>query len=192
MDRVLKTARSSGFLNLSNRSLREVPEEVYKILDAVGEGEKWWENVDHNKLSALPAAIEELPMLKLLDVSFNLILKVLDEIGSATSLVKFDCSSNQLRELPSSLGGCLDLSNLKLLDDCQFHYILYWSFSPATVSTLNPTENLKPFEVLIIDDDRKAAANENDNLRQEILECLNSTFFYDKLDVVPAIEAIFV
>uniref|UniRef100_A0A6N2NKJ0 Uncharacterized protein n=1 Tax=Salix viminalis TaxID=40686 RepID=A0A6N2NKJ0_SALVM len=72
-------------------------------------------NVSHNKLSALPAAIEELPMLKLLDVSFNLILKVLDEIGSATSLVKFDCSSNQLRELPSSLGGCLDLSNLKVM-----------------------------------------------------------------------------
>ncbi|KAB5534659.1 hypothetical protein DKX38_017745 [Salix brachista] len=143
MDRVLKTARSSGSLNLSNRSLREVPEEVYKILDAVGEGEKWWENVElqklilahnsiesikedlknlsqltvlnvsHNQLSALPAAIGELPMLKLLDVSFNLIQKVPDEIGSATSLVKFDCSSNQLRELPSSLGGCLDLSDLK-------------------------------------------------------------------------------
>ncbi|KAJ6376408.1 hypothetical protein OIU76_025532 [Salix suchowensis] len=143
MDRVLKTARSSGSLNLSNRSLREVPEEVYKILDAVGEGEKWWENVElqklilahnsiesikedlknlsqltvlnvsHNQLSVLPAAIGELPMLKLLDVSFNLIQKVPDEIGSATSLVKFDCSSNQLRELPSSLGGCLDLSDLK-------------------------------------------------------------------------------
>ncbi|KAB5534638.1 hypothetical protein DKX38_017724 [Salix brachista] len=118
MDRVLKTARSSGSLNLSNRSHREVPEEVYKILDAVGEGEKWWENVElqklilahnsiesikkdlqnlsqltvlnvsHNKLSALPAAIEELPQLKLLDVSFNLIQKVPDKIGSATSLVK--------------------------------------------------------------------------------------------------------
>ncbi|KAG6755301.1 hypothetical protein POTOM_041121 [Populus tomentosa] len=143
MDRVLKAARSSGSLNLSNRSLREVPDEVYKILDAVGEGEKWWENVElqklilahnniesikedlknlsqltvlnvsHNKLSALPAAIGEIPMLKLLDVSFNLIQKVPDEIGSATSLVKFDCSSNQLRELPSSLGGCLDLSDLK-------------------------------------------------------------------------------
>lgn len=43
MDRVLKAARSSGSLNLSNRSLSEVPDEVYKILDAVGEGEKWWE-----------------------------------------------------------------------------------------------------------------------------------------------------
>lgn len=86
MDRVLKAARASGSLNLSNRSLRremrisilrlkfhlvvhfyfaalyiwntkvlfscflvydlryrEVPDEVYKIMDAVGGDEKWWE-----------------------------------------------------------------------------------------------------------------------------------------------------
>ena len=30
-------------------------------------------------------------------------------------LPRFDCSSNQLRELPSSLGGCLDLSDLKVM-----------------------------------------------------------------------------
>ncbi|RWW44139.1 hypothetical protein BHE74_00050130 [Ensete ventricosum] len=48
MERVIKAARSSGSLNLSNRSL------------------------------------------------------------------KLDCSSNQLKELPSSLGRCLDLSELKL------------------------------------------------------------------------------
>lgn len=28
---------------------------------------------------------------------------------------RFDCSSNQLRELPSSLGGCLALSDLKVM-----------------------------------------------------------------------------
>ncbi|XP_062169933.1 plant intracellular Ras-group-related LRR protein 6 isoform X1 [Alnus glutinosa] len=143
MDRVLKAARSSGSLNLSNRSLRDVPNEVYQNLNAVGGDEKWWEavelqklilahnsieslkedlrnlpqlivlNVSHNRLSKLPAAIGELPMLKSLDVSFNSILKVPEEIGSATSLVKFDCSSNQLKELPSSIGRCLELSDLK-------------------------------------------------------------------------------
>ncbi|CAL5405825.1 unnamed protein product [Camellia sinensis] len=124
MDRVLKAARASGSLNLSNRSLKEVPYEVYKSLDAVGEGEKWWEavelqklilahneieslredlrnlpllsvlNVSHNKLSHLPAAIGELHMLKSLDVSFNLLLNMPEEVGSATSLVKFDSASN--------------------------------------------------------------------------------------------------
>ncbi|KAI3466127.1 hypothetical protein Pfo_022790 [Paulownia fortunei] len=143
MDRVLKAARASGSLNLSNRSLREVPDEVYKSLDAVGGDEKWWEavelqklilahndieslkddlknlpllvvlNVSHNKLSQLPAAIGELHMLKSLDVSFNSIVEIPEEIGSAASLVKFDCSNNQLSSLPSSLGHCINLSELK-------------------------------------------------------------------------------
>ncbi|XP_077223776.1 plant intracellular Ras-group-related LRR protein 6-like isoform X2 [Tasmannia lanceolata] len=143
MDRILKAARSSGSLNLSNRSLREIPAEVYRNLDAVGEGEKWWEavelqklilahnnievlkddlknlsllavlNISHNKLSHLPTAIGELTMLKSLDVSFNLMGSIPEEIGSATSLVKLDCSHNQLKELPSSLGRCSDLSDLK-------------------------------------------------------------------------------
>ncbi|TQE10493.1 hypothetical protein C1H46_003948 [Malus baccata] len=117
MDRVIKAARSSGSLNLSNRSLREVPDEVYKSTSAVGDDAKWWEavelqklilahnniellkdelrnlplltvlNVSHNKLSELPAAIGELTMLKSLDVSFNSILQLPEEIGSATFLV---------------------------------------------------------------------------------------------------------
>lgn len=143
MDRVLKAARASGSLNLSNRSLKEVPDDVYKSLDAVGDGENWWEavelqklilahndiqtlkqdlrnlplltvlNVSHNKLSNLPPAIGELHMLKLLDVSFNLIHDLPQQVGSATSLVKLDCSSNRLTSLPSSLGNCLNLSELK-------------------------------------------------------------------------------
>ncbi|KAK4484889.1 hypothetical protein RD792_007490 [Penstemon davidsonii] len=143
MDRVLKAARASGSLNLSNRSLREVPDEVYKSLDAVGDGEKWWEavelqklilahndieslkedlknlpllsvlNVSHNKLSQLPAGIGELHNLKSLDVSFNSIVEIPEEIGSAASLIKFDCSNNQLSSLPSSLGNCINLSELK-------------------------------------------------------------------------------
>nr|XP_043627427.1 plant intracellular Ras-group-related LRR protein 6 [Erigeron canadensis] len=143
MDRMLKAARASGSLNLSNRSLKEVPDEIYKSLDAVGEGENWWEavelqklilahneiesikedirnlplltvlNVSHNKLSRLPAAIGELKSLKSLDVSNNLLREIPEEVGSATSLIKFDCSGNQLKDLPCYLGNCLDLSDLK-------------------------------------------------------------------------------
>ncbi|KAJ0801677.1 putative leucine-rich repeat domain superfamily [Helianthus annuus] len=143
MDRMLKAARASGSLNLSNRSLKEVPDEVYKSLDAVGEGENWWEavelqklilahneiqllkedirnlpllsvlNVSHNKLSHLPTAIGELKSLKALDVSNNLLNEIPEEVGSATALIKFDCSGNQIKDLPCSLGNCLDLSDLK-------------------------------------------------------------------------------
>ncbi|VFQ90332.1 unnamed protein product [Cuscuta campestris] len=143
MDRVLKTARTSGSLNLSNRSLREVPDEVYQSLDAVSGDEKWWEavelqkmilahndivtlkedirnlpllsvlNVSHNQLSCLPAAIGDLQSLKLLDVSFNLIQSIPEEIGGAAALVKFDCSNNKLNDLPGSLGRCSNLAELK-------------------------------------------------------------------------------
>ncbi|CAM8984987.1 unnamed protein product [Rhodiola kirilowii] len=143
MDRILKAARESGSLNLSNRSLREVPDEVYANLESAGEGVKWWEavelhklilahnsievlkedlrnlpqltvlNISHNKLTHLPQAVGQLPLLKLLDLSFNSLVDIPEEIGSATSLVKFDCSNNQLKELPWSLGKCLNMSDFK-------------------------------------------------------------------------------
>ncbi|XP_020113256.1 plant intracellular Ras-group-related LRR protein 6 isoform X2 [Ananas comosus] len=59
-----------------------------------------------------------LPLLKSLDVSYNQITSIPDEIGSAASLVKLDLSSNLLKELPNSLGRCLDLSELKASDNC--------------------------------------------------------------------------
>ncbi|XP_020598126.1 plant intracellular Ras-group-related LRR protein 6-like [Phalaenopsis equestris] len=143
MDRLFKQARSSGSLNLSNRSLREVPNEVYKNLEAAGEDEKWWEgvalqklilahneievlredvrnltmlsilNISHNNLARLPAAIGELSLLKSLDVSFNSLTSIPEDIGSLTSLIKLDCSNNLLNGLPHSLGGCIDLVELK-------------------------------------------------------------------------------
>ncbi|KAL5208238.1 hypothetical protein ABZP36_032673 [Zizania latifolia] len=143
MERILKSARDSGSLNLSNRSLREVPKEVYSNLDTGAQDEKWWEGVDiqklilahnklevlredlrnlsslvvlnisHNNISSLPAAIGDLPLLKSLDVSFNQINNLPEEIGSTTALVKVDCSNNCLTDLPASLARCLELSELK-------------------------------------------------------------------------------
>ena len=212
MDRIIKAARASGSLNLSNRSLRYnrstlilnlnllvilipnaslirfVPDEVYKSVNAVGEDEKWWEaslfsswiwipmqfwtrlmwiftwfqavelqklilahneiellkdelrnlpmltvlNVSHNKLSQLLAAIGEwalfcncrlvvllilrlrfvemliccgrLGMLKSLDVSFNLLVELPEEIGSATALVKYVFRSFRYRNLVNEAG----------------------------------------------------------------------------------------
>ncbi|GLJ46363.1 hypothetical protein SUGI_0977260 [Cryptomeria japonica] len=143
MDRLLKGARASGSLNLSNRALKEVPHQIYNNLDAIGEGEKWWEavelqklilahnsiqtisedlgnlsfltvlNVSHNQLSYLPAAVGRLTMLKMIDVSSNLLCEIPEEIGSATALVILNCASNQLTSLPISLGKCIELTELK-------------------------------------------------------------------------------
>ncbi|CAN6454284.1 unnamed protein product [Victoria cruziana] len=144
MDHILKAARASGSLNLSNRSLRELPNEVYKYMDACGEGEKWWEavelqklivahnsililrddlrnltsltvlNVSHNRLTQIPPVIGELIMLKMLDISFNMISYLPSEIGSLTSLIKLDCSGNLLKELPNTIGRCTKLSEIKV------------------------------------------------------------------------------
>ncbi|KAM0055627.1 putative leucine-rich repeat domain superfamily [Helianthus debilis subsp. tardiflorus] len=57
---------------------------------------------------------DRLKSLKALDVSNNLLNEIPEEVGSATALIKFDCSGNQIKDLPCSLGNCLDLSDLKV------------------------------------------------------------------------------
>lgn len=84
---MLRQARKSGQLNLSNRGLTEVPEKVYRVnLDVPPEAQnvsldstdddKWWEIVDltklilaSNKLSEISSEIAQFPALLVLDVS---------------------------------------------------------------------------------------------------------------------------
>ena len=85
-DVLLRQARKSGNLNLSNRGLEEVPDSVWKINLEPGSGagasfasegdERWWEqteltrlNLSSNELKVLSEDIELLPKLQLLDVS---------------------------------------------------------------------------------------------------------------------------
>lgn len=84
---MLRQARKSGQLNLSNRGLTKVPEKVYRVnLDVPPEAQnvsldstdddKWWEIVDltklilaSNKLSEISPEIAQFPALLVLDVS---------------------------------------------------------------------------------------------------------------------------
>ena len=84
---MLRQARKSGQLNLSNRGLTKVPEKVYRVnLDVPPEAQnvsldstdddKWWEIVDltklilaSNKLSEISSEIAQFPALLVLDVS---------------------------------------------------------------------------------------------------------------------------
>lgn len=91
MDRVLKAARSSGSLNLSNRSLRyrqtlhrssfqfnllfhwrivasscrEVPDEVYRNLEGLGSDDKWWEVL--YLLLSFPFSSGSIRIMKMID-----------------------------------------------------------------------------------------------------------------------------
>lgn len=84
---MLRQARKSGQLNLSNRGLTKVPEKVWRVnLDVPPEAQnvsldstdddKWWEIVDltklilaSNKLSEISSEIAQFPALVVLDVS---------------------------------------------------------------------------------------------------------------------------
>uniref|UniRef100_A0A803MHB2 Plant intracellular Ras-group-related LRR protein 6 n=1 Tax=Chenopodium quinoa TaxID=63459 RepID=A0A803MHB2_CHEQI len=105
MDRALKAARTSGSLNLSNRSLREVPNEVYQNFDGASEGGNWWEIVDlqklilaHNNIEVLKEDLRNLPLLTVLNVSHN-----------------------RLTQLPAAIGG--KLLCLCLIDSVRFYAI---------------------------------------------------------------------
>ena len=84
---MLRQARKSGQLNLSNRGLTKVPQKVWRVnldvppeaqnvsLDSTDE-DKWWEIVDltklilaSNKLSEISSEIAQFPALLVLDVS---------------------------------------------------------------------------------------------------------------------------
>lgn len=84
-DAILKQARKSGQLNLSNRELKTVPDKVWKINQEIPEeernasldsDEKWWDQTELNKLilasnqiAVISPDIQLLPALVVLDVS---------------------------------------------------------------------------------------------------------------------------
>ena len=89
---LIHQARKSGQLNLSNRGLEKVPDEVLRMYEppqskseqaaaasfAVGREERWWDQVDLTKLILASNCIREIPedlakfgALQVLDVSIN-------------------------------------------------------------------------------------------------------------------------
>ncbi|KAM7504022.1 hypothetical protein LguiB_002926 [Lonicera macranthoides] len=155
MDRVLKAARASGSLNLSNRSLKmdcrlekgvgnlgceahlighsqilkEVPNEVYKSLDAIGEGENWWERrvldgvsdeSGGRNYSTIVVVIEKWMKnkgsaveLQKLILAHNNIESLKEDLRNLPLLTVLNVSHNKLSHLPAAIG---ELQMLKSLD----------------------------------------------------------------------------
>ena len=95
---LLRQARKSGQLNLSNRGLTKVPDKVWRVnvdvppearsvsLDC-DEGDKWWEIVDltklilaSNKLTEISPDIIQFPALAVLDVSICKMLYIVADV----------------------------------------------------------------------------------------------------------------
>lgn len=125
-DVILKQARASGQLNLSNRSLTTVPQSVWNInIDVPPEAksvsldnsdDRWWDQTDlvklilaSNKLQQLSDDIQKLPALTVLDVHDNQLTSIPSAIGELRNLQRLNISHNCLTELPSEISELRDL-----------------------------------------------------------------------------------
>ncbi|XP_026752116.2 leucine-rich repeat-containing protein 40-like [Galleria mellonella] len=106
---LIKSAKRTGQLNLSNRGLGTVPENVWKIDELVLEDSKevdfarsdlnnWW--------NAEP--------LKMLDLSSNVIKSISPNVKLLPQLVTLKLHDNALTNLPAEFGELKNLSNLSL------------------------------------------------------------------------------
>ncbi|GFR82517.1 leucine-rich repeat-containing protein 40 [Elysia marginata] len=126
---ILKQARKSGVLNLSQRGLSAVPESVWTIQEDTPEEarvvsmdnneDKWWDTVEltklilaSNTLSCLDEKLGNLSALTVLDVHDNQLTSLPKAVGSLENLQKLDVGHNNLSELPPHIGM---LANLKTL-----------------------------------------------------------------------------
>ncbi|XP_069794539.1 leucine-rich repeat-containing protein 40 isoform X2 [Narcine bancroftii] len=128
---LIKAARKSGQLNLSNRDLSEVPQSVWQInVDppedchlnvSFNASDQWWDQTDlnklilaSNKLESLSEDIQLLPALTVLDVHDNQLTSLPCAIGQLLNLQKLNVSHNKLKELPDKLWNLRTLKNLQL------------------------------------------------------------------------------
>ncbi|XP_067893357.1 leucine-rich repeat-containing protein 40 isoform X3 [Heterodontus francisci] len=128
---LIKTARKSGQLNLSNRELSEVPQSVWRInVDPPEEShlnvsfsasDRWWDQTNltklilaSNKLQCLSEDIQLLPALTVLDVHDNQLRSLPYAIGQLLNLQKLNISHNKLKELPDKLWNLSSLKTLHL------------------------------------------------------------------------------
>ncbi|KAK7075658.1 Leucine-rich repeat-containing protein 40 [Halocaridina rubra] len=133
---ILKMARKSGQLNLSNRGMVEVPDKVYHIHEIDNEeakkltmtmsmdnsdDDRWWEQTDltrlylsSNQLSTISPKISNLMAIQVLDLSDNCITTLPSALGELNALQRLNLSHNKLEELPSSLFNLPDLRSLQL------------------------------------------------------------------------------
>lgn len=128
---LLKGARKSGQLNLSGRSLTEVPQSVWRLNVDPPEDSKqtvsftsedrWWDQTDltklllsNNQLTALSEDIRLLPALTTLDLHDNKLNSLPKALQELQELQKLSLSHNQLCVLPVEVCSLRNLRSLAL------------------------------------------------------------------------------
>ncbi|KAG7400963.1 hypothetical protein PHYBOEH_003553 [Phytophthora boehmeriae] len=122
MARTLRLARQSGALNLSNRELRAFPTEIFRLYEDLDEDERSWEcaslvNLDlsYNEIETIPDQIESLKYLLKFKMRHNRLQKLPNCFWNLETLTSLDLSNNQLEgRLPQQLGTLNKLRELGL------------------------------------------------------------------------------
>ncbi|KAH8058159.1 hypothetical protein JL722_6010 [Aureococcus anophagefferens] len=118
---VLRRARASGFLELSDRRLRALPVEAYAPTpEDLDPDEKFWEIVELRSLDATGNLFDELPgdwrsvgTLRQLRVGKNRLCALPEGIfADLPNLEVLDCGDNQIRHLPGFQGCGASLKTL--------------------------------------------------------------------------------
>lgn len=108
LDRIKEAKNSnSTSLNLSILKLKEIPEELYDLINLTEL------KLDHNQITEIPESITNLINLEGLHLSNNEITKIPESITNLINLNKLYLDGNQLTEIPESI---TKLNNLKILD----------------------------------------------------------------------------
>ncbi|CAL1270712.1 unnamed protein product [Larinioides sclopetarius] len=131
--RIIKQARKSGVLNLSNRGIAEMPDIVWNITSLTAEetkelsvsidsseDDKWWDYVDltklvlaSNTLRSVSPNISNYKRLNVLDLHDNCLSDLPSSLGELTCLTKLNISRNQFELLPDSIFSLKSLKSLQ-------------------------------------------------------------------------------
>ncbi|CAG8690148.1 6483_t:CDS:2, partial [Dentiscutata heterogama] len=128
---IVKQAKSSGRINISHRSLKAIPEEVWRMyevdpksitIDFSGGGsDVWYETVDlvrmvaaDNQLEVIDKRIAEFNALVFIDLHNNNLSSLPKEFGELQSLTTLNLSINRFSELPACLTTLSSLVELQL------------------------------------------------------------------------------
>lgn len=91
------------FLNISGNNLKEIPKEIFKLI-----------NLEHfccfdNEIKTIPKEIKNLLSLKEFYFNNNKIEEIPDEIKYLIHLEHLDCSANQIKEIPETFENLISL-----------------------------------------------------------------------------------
>lgn len=141
-DALLKNARKSGMLNLSNRGLDDIPEKVWKLNLPPSEGaefdgdDRWWDqvelrklNLSSNRLSVISANIKNFNALISLDLHDNALESLPSALNELECLETLNVSHNKITDCNQALSGLNNLAVL-LMQHNQLQGTVTLSFVP--------------------------------------------------------------